>query len=132
VAACQAQGHRCPPIFRQVPRFRRWQCRRCPTGGRKRKATADVDGEDVDSKSAEDKSDSANKSDGKAKTKKKAPAAKPKSRPAKKTKKEVKEEEDSADGGDGMGEYTLKQSIVKWLNSTDGSPDAEEDVEGED
>jgi hypothetical protein len=102
------------------------------TGGRKRKATADVDGEDVDSKSAEDKSDSANKSDGKAKTKKKAPAAKPKGRPAKKTKKEVKEEEDSADGGDGMGEYTLKQSIVKWLNSTDGSPDAEEDVEGED
>jgi hypothetical protein len=107
------------------------------TGGRKRKAAADADVEDTetkdaDPKSAGDKSDSANKSEGKAETKKKAPMAKGKGRPAKKTKKEeVKAEEDSADGGDGLGEYTHKQEIMKWLNSTDGSLDKEKDVDEE-
>jgi hypothetical protein len=102
------------------------------TGGRKRKATTDTEGEDVDVKSAGGKSDTANKSDSKAKTKKKAPAAKPKGRPAKKTKKEeVKAEEDSADGGDGLGEYTLEKIVTKWLKNTDGILDTEEDVEDE-
>jgi hypothetical protein len=98
-------------------------------GSRKRKAAAD-DVEDADPKSAADKSDSTDKTDGKAdsktdskaETKKKAPA-KGRGRPAKKSKKEVKDEEDSADGGDGLGQYTCKAKIEKWLNSTDGHSD---------
>jgi hypothetical protein len=102
-------------------------------GGRKRKAAkADVD-TDSDSKDEKPKSagtktsktDSAgNKSDSKTENKKKATPKK--GRATKKSKAEVKDEEDSADGGDGLGQYTFTQTIVDWLNSTDGSLDPKE------
>jgi hypothetical protein len=79
--------------------------------GRKRKvADAEVD-PDTDSKDVE--------------RKKKAVPAK-KGRAVKKSKAEVKDEEDSADGGDGLGQYTFTQKIVDWLNSADGRLDPKE------
>jgi hypothetical protein len=104
-------------------------------GGRKRKAAADSNVEDADPKSAEEQSDGTDKTDSKTdskvETKKKAPA-KGKGRPAKKSKKEVKDEEDSADGGDGLGQYTRRHKVEKWLNSTDGTSDNKpKDIEDE-
>ncbi|KAH7066771.1 hypothetical protein BKA63DRAFT_495671 [Paraphoma chrysanthemicola] len=119
------------------------------TGGRKRKAadkaeiedeadTKDVDAKPVRAKSEKsdgNKSDN-NKSDSKAETKKKAPAAKGK-RGAKKAKKDelseeqVKSEVDSADGGDGLGQYTRKEKVLKWLGSTDDNAEAGNEVEEE-
>jgi hypothetical protein len=96
--------------------------------GRKRKVAdaeveADSDSKDVEPKftgTKSNKTDSAGtKSDGKAETKKKAPPAK-KGRATKKPKAEVRDEEDSANGGDGLGQYAFTQKTVDWLNSTDG------------
>jgi hypothetical protein len=38
-----------------------------------------------------------------------------------KSKKEVKAEEDSADRSDGLGQYTRKEKVAKWLDETDNS-----------
>lgn len=91
-------------------------------GGKKRKAAdADADAE-LDPKTV-----SADTTDGKAadgKTKK-APAKKR----GKKVKTEeaedekVKEGENSADGGDGLGEFVYRNNVVDWLESTDGTAD---------
>ncbi|KAF2025728.1 hypothetical protein EK21DRAFT_75694 [Setomelanomma holmii] len=89
-------------------------------GGRKRKASTDTDSATADV----NKSDG-NKSDSKPEPKKKAAAAKGKGR-TKKAKKEeddekVKSEEDSADGGDGLGQYTRKKKVLEWLKNADGA-----------
>jgi hypothetical protein len=118
-------------------------------GGRKRKADADNDvEEETDTKDADpkpvraksEKSDGnksdGNKSDSKAATKKKAPVAKGKGRNKKSKKEElsddrVKSEEDSADGGDGLGQYTRKEKVLSWLGSTDDDLETVEEVEDE-
>ncbi|KAL5116131.1 hypothetical protein ACEQ8H_006028 [Pleosporales sp. CAS-2024a] len=85
-------------------------------GGRKPKA-ATAASSDVEAESAVE-------------AKKKAPARR---RPSKKSKKEeIKSEEDSADGGDGMGQYTYKDKVEKWLSGTDqGLETIEEEIDNE-
>ncbi|EAT90502.1 hypothetical protein SNOG_02290 [Parastagonospora nodorum SN15] len=83
--------------------------------GRKTKAvtTSPDDGETKPTRSSSRKASEDPKS---------APAAevKKKGRPAKKVKKEeVKSEEDSADGGDGLGQYTRREKVKMWLSGTD-------------
>jgi len=53
--------------------------------------------------------------------KKKAAAAtkKGRGRPKKQAKVESTDEENSADGGDGRGEFTSKRAVERWLRSTD-------------
>ncbi|KAJ4325290.1 hypothetical protein N0V94_000814 [Neodidymelliopsis sp. IMI 364377] len=101
------------------------------TGGRKRKEPADADADaDVevgatDDKKRKSKSASAEPTAAAAGAKKKAPA---KGKRGKKVKTEeiVKEEEEnSADGGDGMGEFVFKRNVVEWLEKTDGFADAD-------
>jgi hypothetical protein len=90
-------------------------------GSRKRKADTEVeDDAENNPKSGGVKDDSAEeKSNGKPEVKKWAPAAKGKARAPKKVKKEeVKSEEDSADGGDGLGQYTRTRNVLTWLSST--------------
>jgi hypothetical protein len=92
-------------------------------------------------KSKGDKSDSkkkapAAKKEKKAPTQKRVPAVKGKGRPKKAVKKDEsaseeeeeeeeeevvkdKSTEDSADGGDGLGEYSSRKSIESWLDDTD-------------
>jgi hypothetical protein len=101
--------------------------------GRKRKGDAGVEDEaeenhqpaGVESNNAE------GKSGGKSDVKKKAAATKGKGRPPKKAKKDVKSEEDSADGGDGMGQYTRTQSVLTWLSNTDEGTEAAKEIEEE-
>lgn len=98
-------------------------------GGRKRKADAEVNGEN-ETKSAEAKSATLEKSDsagGKSTSKKAAPAKKPAKRAKKEVKQEVKSEEDSADGGDGLGEFRFRDSVLSWLHRADGCSDAAEE-----
>ncbi|KAJ4362688.1 hypothetical protein N0V95_001396 [Ascochyta clinopodiicola] len=85
--------------------------------GKKRKAAdANADAELEPSADAADVDDS--KAPGKpVKAPAKAPA-KGKGR-AKKVKTEEPVEEDSADGGDGMGEFVFRKNVVVWLESTD-------------
>ncbi|KAF3037001.1 hypothetical protein E8E11_005762 [Didymella keratinophila] len=91
-------------------------------GGKKRKA-ADADADtDLDPKTS-----SADTTDGK------AAGGKTKEAPAKKRGKKVKaeeaedekvkDEENSADGGDGLGEFVYSKNVVDWLDSTDGTAD---------
>lgn len=91
------------------------------TVGKKRKA-ADTDADaDLEPKaSSTDTTDS------------KPPEGKPKKAPAKKRGKEteieepkekVKEEENSADGGDGLGEFVYRRNVLDWLENTDGTAD---------
>lgn len=106
--------------------------------GRKRKVDAEVDGEN-ETKSAGPKSATVEKSDSagdkvKVEVKKKAAPAK---KPAKRVKKEVKsevksEEDDSADGGDGLGEYKFHGNVLCWLRRADQGPGgAQETAEDE-
>ncbi|KAF1844191.1 uncharacterized protein K460DRAFT_397329 [Cucurbitaria berberidis CBS 394.84] len=103
------------------------------TASKKRKAADEIlDDADDDKNDLEPKS-AANKSG----TKKKAPAAK--SKPGQKKKKVKKEapisedeatvqaSENSADGGDGLGEFIFTQSVVDWINKTDECADKEVD-----
>ncbi|KAH6644670.1 hypothetical protein C7974DRAFT_371757 [Boeremia exigua] len=92
--------------------------------GKKRKATnadADADAE-LDNASSADPVDS-KVSQGKAK---RAPA---KNKRTKKVKTEeveeaeVKEEDNSAAGGDGLGEFVFEKNVVAWLENADGSAD---------
>jgi hypothetical protein len=101
--------------------------------GRKRKGDAGVEDEaDENPQPAGVESDSVEgKSGGKPDVKKKAAATKGKGRPPKKAKKDVKSEEDSADGGDGMGQYTRTESVMTWLSNTDGGTDAAKEIEEE-
>lgn len=91
-------------------------------GGKKRKA-ADADADaDLDPKIS-----SADTTDGKAadgKTKK-APAKKrgKKAKAEDSDDEKVKEEENSADGGDGLGEFVYSKNVVDWLESTDDTAD---------
>lgn len=85
--------------------------------GKKRKAAEAP--EAADTEPAADNTDS-NTAEGKVK---KAPA---KGKRGKKVKTEetederVKDEDNSADGGDGLGEFVYKENVIKWLHSTDG------------
>lgn len=89
-------------------------------GGRKTKTATTSPNGDLDT---EDKPKPTRSSSRKASEEpKSAPAAevKKKGRPAKKVKKEeVKSEEDSADGGDGLGQYARRQKVEIWLSGTD-------------
>jgi hypothetical protein len=92
--------------------------------GRKTKAaTMTPDGEAKPTRSSSRKASEEPKS---------APAAevKKRGRPAKKVKKEeVKSEEDSADGGDGLGQYTRREKVKMWLSGTDdGLETIEEEI----
>jgi hypothetical protein len=116
---------------------------------KKRKAADEAPGEDAEDgakdlappsaaadKSEGEKSDSkkkapAAKKEKKAPAQKRVPAAKGKGRPKKAVKKDEsaseeeeevvkdKSTEDSADGGDGLGEYSSRKSIESWLDDTD-------------
>jgi hypothetical protein len=78
-----------------------------PAGGKKRKA-ADADADaDLDPKTS-----SADTTGGKAEGKTEEVEEK-----------KVKEEENSADGGDGLGEFVYRKNVVDWLESTDGTAD---------
>jgi hypothetical protein len=92
-----------------------------PAGGKKRKA-ADADADaDLDPKTS-----SADTTGGKAEGEtKKAPAKKrgKKAKTEEVEEKKVKEEENSADGGDGLGEFVYRKNVVDWLESTDGTAD---------
>lgn len=105
------------------------------TGGKKRKATSpDEEADEANDDSAEpapaDTTSDDNKSDSKKKagpTEKKASTAKKPGRPRKQIKKEGNDDEvmadsgeQSADGGDGVGEYAFIQNVCKWLNDADG------------
>jgi outer membrane biosynthesis protein TonB len=116
---------------------------------RKRKAVDEVPEDAEDSAKDLDPPSAADKSEGdKSDSKKKAPAVKKekkaptqkkepikgKGRPKKVVKKEesaseeeVKGEsaENSADGGDGLGEFSFHKNIKKWLDHTDGQLDGE-------
>lgn len=80
-------------------------------GGKKRKAAdADADTE------LDPKTSSADATDGKAADSKakKAPAKK-RGKKAKTEDEEKVEEENSADGGDGLGEFVFRKNVVDWL-----------------
>jgi len=99
-------------------------------GGRKPKAATTAPNDDLDT---EEKPKPTRSSLRKASEEpKSAPAAevKKRGRPAKKVKaEEVKSEEDSADGGDGLGQYTRRQKVEIWLSGTDdGLETIEEEI----
>ncbi|KAF3031786.1 hypothetical protein E8E12_000280 [Didymella heteroderae] len=87
-------------------------------GGKKRKAAdAETDAE------LDPKASSADTTNGKAK---KAPAKKrgKKAKTDEVEEEKVKqEEENSADGGDGLGEFVYKRNVADWLEGADGSAD---------
>ena len=95
-------------------------------GGRKRKADTNANAEEgTTTDTAADKSGD---------EKKGAPGKKGRAKKVKSedvvqeeevVKDEVKDEEDSADGGDGLGEYTLSSSMEKWLWGACADCDAE-------
>lgn len=91
-------------------------------GGKKRKA-ADTDADaELDPRTSPTDTADGKAAEGKTK---KGPAKKS----GKKAKMEevedekVKEGENSADGGDGLGEFVYRKNVVDWLESTDGTAD---------
>ena len=88
-------------------------------GGKKRKA-ADADADaDLDPKTSSTNAFDDKPAGGKAKK----ASAKKRGKKAKAEDNMVKEEENSADGGDGLGEFVYRKDVVDWLESTDSTAD---------